>query len=185
MHNDPQNNANLPLPFPDALQEFSVATSGLSAQNGMHSGASVNAVTRSGTNTVRGNVFEFYRDHRFNATNPFAAISPATGTRRDDGLLRNQFGGTLGGPIVRNKLFFFGAYQGTATRQTPAANIAYVPTVAMLAGDFTAYAAPACNGGRQVALRAPFVNNQISPTVFSPAALNLAKRLPKTDDPCG
>jgi hypothetical protein len=52
MHNDPQNNANLPMPFPDALQEFSVATSGLSAQNGMHSGASVNAVTKSGTNMV-------------------------------------------------------------------------------------------------------------------------------------
>jgi len=185
MHNDPQNNANLPLPFPDALQEFSVATSGLSAQNGMHSGASVNAVTRSGTNTLRGNLFEFYRDHRFNATNPFALVNPATGKRRDDGLLRSQFGGTLGGPIVRNKLFFFGAYQGTATRQTPAANIYYVPTAAMLAGDFTAYAAPACNGGRQVTLRPPFVNNQINPSAYSPAALNLAKRLPTTDDPCG
>ena len=58
-HNDPQNNLNLPLPFPDALQEFSVATSGLSAQNGMHSGASVSAVTKSGTNALHGNVFEF------------------------------------------------------------------------------------------------------------------------------
>ena len=69
---------NLPLPFPDALQEFSVATSGLSAQNGMHSAASVNAVTKSGTNSFHGNAFEFLRDHRFNATNPFAAIGPAT-----------------------------------------------------------------------------------------------------------
>jgi len=92
-HNNPQQNANLPLPFPDALQEFSVATSGLSAQNGMHSGASVNAVTKSGTNNLHGNGFEFLRDHRFNATNPFAAIDPKTGKRRDDGLLRNQFGG--------------------------------------------------------------------------------------------
>jgi hypothetical protein len=66
MHNNPQNNANLPLPFPDALQEFSVATSGLSAQNGMHSAASVNAVTKSGTNNYHGNAFEFLRDHRFN-----------------------------------------------------------------------------------------------------------------------
>src|SRR5205814_10174802 len=185
IHNDPQNNANLPLPFPDALQEFSVATSGLSAQNGMHSGASVNAVTKSGTNNLHGNGFEFLRDHRFTATNPFAAIDPKTGKRRDDGLLRNQFGGTLGGPIVQNKLFFFGAYQGTATRQTPNANIAFVPTAAMLAGDFTAFTSPACNGGRQVALRAPFANNQISPALFSPAALNLAKRLPTTTDPCG
>ena len=76
MHNNPQKNANLPLPFPDALQEFRVATSGLSAQNGMHSGASVNAVTKSGTNRFSGNAFEFLRDHRFNATSPFAAIGP-------------------------------------------------------------------------------------------------------------
>jgi hypothetical protein len=185
IHNDPQNNANLPLPFPDALQEFSVATSGLSAQNGMHSGASVNAITKSGTNNFHGNGFEFLRDHRFNSTNPFAAIDPKTGKRRDDGLLRNQFGGTLGGPIVQNKLFFFGAYQGTATRQTPAANIEFVPTAEMLAGDFSAFTSPACNGGRQVTLRAPYVNNQINPALFSPAALNLAKRLPKTTDPCG
>ena len=75
-HNNPQQNVNLPLPFPDALQEFRVATSGLSAQNGVHSGASVNAVTKSGTNRFSGNAFEFLRDHRFNATSPFAAIGP-------------------------------------------------------------------------------------------------------------
>ena len=184
MHNDPQNNANLPLPFPDALQEFRVATSGLSAQNGMHSGASVNAVTKSGTNRFTGNLFEFLRDKRFNAKDPFARIGP-DGQRVDDGLKRNQFGGTLGGPIARDKMFFFGAYQGTMIRQTPSANIAYVPTAAMLAGDFSAFTSPACNGGRQVALRAPFVNNQINPASYSPAALNLAKKLPSTTDPCG
>ena len=167
MHNDPQNNANLPLPFPDALQEFSVATSGLTAQNGMHSGASVNAVTKSGTNRFHGNVFEFLRDHRFNATNPFAAIGP-DGKRRDDGLKRNQFGGTLGGPIVQRQAVLLRRYQGTATAQRPAANIAFVPTAAMLAGDFTAFASPACNAGRQLALRAPFVNNRINPALFSP-----------------
>src|SRR6266540_2553200 len=155
MHNNPQNNANLPLPFPDALQEFSVATSGLSAQNGMHSGASVNAVTKSGTNNFHGNAFEFLRDHRFNARNPFAAIGP-DGRRLDDGLKRNQFGGTLGGPIARDRMFFFGAYQGTAVTQRPAANKAFIPTAAMMAGDFTAFASPACNAGRQIALRAPF-----------------------------
>ena len=184
MHNNPQNNANLPLPFPDALQEFSVATSGLSAQNGMHSAASVNAVTKSGTNNFHGNGFEFLRDHRFNATNPFAAIGP-DGKRLDDGLKRNQFGGTLGGPIVRDKLFFFGGYQGTVTTQRPAANKAFVPTAAMMAGDFTAFASPACNAGRQVTLRPPFANNAINPALFSPAAVNLAKRLPTTTDPCG
>jgi len=184
MHNDVNNNANLPMPFPDALQEFSVATSGLSAQNGMHAGASVNAVTKSGTNNLHGNAFEFMRDKRFNATDPFAAINPATGKRKDDGLVRHQFGGTLGGPIMRDKLFFFGGYQGTNVTQTPAANITYVPTAAMLAGDFTTFASAACQG-RDVALRGGFVNNRINPSAFSPAALNMAKRLPTTTDPCG
>jgi hypothetical protein len=184
MHNDVQNAGGLPLPFPDALQEFRVATSGVSAQNGMHSGASVNAVTRSGTNAFHGNAFEFLRDRRFNATSPFAAVG-ADGKRKDDGLRRNQYGGTLGGPIVRDRLFFFGGYQGTATRIAPSDNLAYVPTAAMLAGDFTAFASPACNSGRAVALRPPFVNNQVNPALFSPAALNLARRLPASESPCG
>lgn len=184
MHNDVNNNANLPMPFPDALQEFSVATSGLSAQNGMHAGASVNAVTKSGTNSLHGNAFEFVRDKRFNAKDPFAAIDPVTRERKNDGLVRNQFGGTLGGPIMRDRLFFFGGYQGTTVTQTPAANITYVPTAAMLAGDFTTFASSACQG-RDVVLRGGFVNNRISPTAFSPAALNMARRLPTTTDPCG
>jgi hypothetical protein len=183
MHNNPQNNANLPMPFPDALQEFSVATSGLSAQSGVHSGASVNAVTKSGTNALHGDAFEFFRDRRFNAKDPFALIGP-DGERVDDGLNRHQYGGTLGGPIVRDRLFFFGAYQGTRVRERPASEIQYVPTAAMLAGDFTQFAAAECQG-RPVALRAPFVNNRVDPALFSPAAMNLARRLPSTSDPCG
>src|SRR5688572_18082219 len=147
MHNDAYDNLNMPFPFPDALQEFRVATSGLSADNGVHSGASVNAVTKSGTNRFSGNAFEFLRDSRFNATDPFAAVGK-DGTRVSDGLNRNQFGGTIGGPIVRDRLFFFGAYQGTKIHQVPASFISWVPTDAMLAGDFTAYAAPECNAGR-------------------------------------
>jgi len=183
MHNNPQNNANLPMPFPDALQEFSVATSGLSAQSGVHSGASVNAVTKSGTNALHGNAFEFVRDRRFNAKDPFAAIGP-DGERVDDGLSRHQYGGTLGGPIVRDKLFFFGAYQGTRVRQQPSEEVQFIPTAAMLAGDFTQFASAACQG-RAVQLRAPFVDSRVSPALFSPAALNLARRLPSTTNPCG
>src|SRR5688572_24352379 len=183
-HINPQENVNLPLPFPDALQEFRVATNGLSAQNGLKSAANVSAVTKSGTNRFSGNGFEFLRHFRFNARNTFAPIGP-DGERMDDGLKRNQFGGTLGGPIVRDKLFFFGGYQGTPVRQRPASNIAFVPTPAMLAGDFTTFTSPQCNGGRQVALRAPYVNNRIDPALFSPAALNLVKRLPTTTNPCG
>ena len=184
MHNNAQDNLNLPFPFPDALQEFSVATSGLNAQHGMHAGAAVNAVTKSGTNRMTGNAFEFVRDRRFNATNPFAQVGK-DGTRVDDGLKRNQFGGTLGGPLVQNRLFFFGAFQGTIVRQQPAANIARVPTPAMLAGDFTAVASPACNGGRQITLRGGFENNRVNPAQLSRAALNMVKYLPATTDPCG
>ncbi|MEO5895772.1 MAG: carboxypeptidase-like regulatory domain-containing protein [Vicinamibacterales bacterium] len=184
MHNSPQNNLNLPFPFPDALQEFSVATSALSAEYGMHATAAVTAVTKAGTNRFAGNAFEFFRDRRFSATNPFAALR-ADGKRMDDGLQRNQFGGTAGGPLIRDKLFFFGAYQGTAVRQQPAANIAWVPTPAMLAGDFTAIASPACNRGTQINLRGGFENNRIDPALFSRAALNLVKYLPSTTDPCG
>ena len=184
MHNNPYDSLNLPLPFPDALQEFRVATSGLSAENGMLSGASVSVVTKSGTNRFSGTVFEFVRDKRFNATDNFAAIGP-DGEPEDDGLNRHQFGGTVGGPIIQDKLFFFAAYQGTRLRQTPTSNISVVPTAAMVAGDFTAITSPACNRGRQINLRAPFVNNQIDPALFSPAALNFVGRLPSTTDPCG
>jgi hypothetical protein len=183
MHNNPYDNLNLPLPFPEALQEFRVETGALSAGSGIHSGASINAVTRSGTNVFHGDLFEFWRNHRLNATRPFAARGP-DGGRQGDGLNRNQFGGTLGGPIQADRLFFFGAYQGSLIRQTPSDNIDFVPSAQMLAGDFSAAASPACAAGG-VTLRAPFVNNRVDPALFSPVALNLARRLPSTTDPCG
>ena len=184
MHNSPYDNLNLPLPFPDALQEFRVETGALGASTGVHSGASVSGVTKSGTNLFHGTGFEFWRNHRFNATNPFAAIGP-DGTRKGDGLNRNQVGGTLGGPLQTDRLFFFGGYQGTFIRQTPSDNISFVPTPAMLAGDFTELADPACNNGRQLTLRAPIVGNRIDPSRLSPAAVALARRLPATTHPCG
>jgi len=102
MHNDPYNNLNLPLPFADALQEFKLEASALPAQYGLHSAAAVNAVTKSGANGFHGDVFEFVRNYKFNAKDYFAA--------RRDTLKRNQFGGVLGGPVVKNKLVFFGGY---------------------------------------------------------------------------
>ena len=115
-HNNVFDGFNMPLPFPDALQEFRVETSSQNAQNGLHAGGTVSAVTKSGANAFHGDLFEFARHHRFNATSPFAGIDRATGKRLDDGLVRNQFGGTLGGPLVLDRLFFFGAYQGTRAR---------------------------------------------------------------------
>src|SRR5438270_10568235 len=94
---DPYNSLSLPLPFPDALQEFKVETSALPAQYGYHSGSVVNAVTKSGTNDFHGDLFEFLRNGDFNARDFFAP------TR--DTLKRNQFGGVAGGHIIRDKLF--------------------------------------------------------------------------------
>src|SRR6202011_5301548 len=95
-HQDPYNSASLPLPFPDALQEFKVETSALPAQYGYHSEGAVNAVTKSGTNAFHGDAFEFVRNTYFNARDFFATTG--------DGLKRNQFGGTIGGPIRKNRL---------------------------------------------------------------------------------
>src|SRR5438093_11101631 len=114
-------------PFPDAMQEFKVETSATGAQNGMKYAGSVSLVTKSGTNEIHGDLFEFVRNGMFNARNAFA-------TRRDT-IKRNQFGGTAGGPIMKNKLFFFGGYQGTRIRQDPSDSISYLPTPAMLTGD--------------------------------------------------
>ncbi len=177
-HNDPFNNLNLPTPFPDALQEFKVETSALPARYGHHAASAVNLITKSGTNSFRGSLFEFNRNYRFNARNAFA-------TERDS-LKRNQFGGTFGGPVVRDKLFFFGGYQGRVERSNPATAISYVPTPAMLAGDFTTVASPACNAGRQVTLGGGFVANRIDPSRLSSVAQNFAKYLPtQAADPCG
>ena len=176
-HNDPFNNLNLPMPFPDALQEFKAETSALPARYGHHAASAVNIVTKSGTNKFHGDLFEFVRNYKFNARNFFA-------TERDS-LKRNQFGGTLGGPIKTNKLFFFGGYQGKIEKSNPGTTISYAPTAAMRAGDFTGFASPACNGGRQITLAAPFVNNQLTPSNISPQALNFLKYVPTPADPCG
>jgi hypothetical protein len=177
-HNDPFNNLNLPLPFPDALQEFKVETSALPAQYGYHSAGAVNIVTKSGGNEYHGDAFEFVRNRVFNARDYFALSR--------DTLKRNQFGGTFGGPIKKNRLFFFAGYQGTTVRSAPNAAFAFLPTPAMLSGDFTAVTSPACNANRQINLNAPFVNNRISPSLFSPPALKMLTYFePLPVEPCG
>ncbi|HLI82337.1 MAG TPA: carboxypeptidase-like regulatory domain-containing protein [Bryobacteraceae bacterium] len=178
-HNDPINGLNLPLPFPDALLEFKLETSSLSAQYGQHSAGAVNAVTKSGTNSFHGDLFEFFRNGDLNARNFFAVVP--------DQLKRNQFGGTIGGPIRKDKLFFFGSYQGTRLIGTVTPQFAYLPTQNMLNGDWTAIASRACNGNRQLTLKPPFANNQISPSLFSPVSMAImaSGKLPIATDPCG
>ena len=162
-HNDPFNSLNLPFPFPDTLQEFKVETSALPAQYGYHSAGAVNAVTKSGTNEIHGDAFEFVRNTDFNGRDFLATTG--------DGVKRNQFGGTIGGPIKKNKLFFFAGYQQTMLRSAPANAVAYLPTPAMLAGDFTVEASPLCNNGRQITLKSPFVNNMAAASLFNASAL--------------
>src|ERR1700722_13239072 len=175
--NDLFTNVSSPIPFPDAIQEFSVQIGSIPARYGFHSGSVVNLVTKSGTNQIHGDLFEFLRNGDFDARN-------ANGTARDS-LKRNQFGGVIGGPIRKNKLFFFAGYQGTWSKSDPPETIDYVPTQAMLSGNFTTLASPACNGGRQINLGAPFVNNQLPISLLNPVALNLLKVVPRSSDPCG
>jgi len=180
---DAFSNVNQPFPFPDALQEFSVETSTLSARYGLRPGATVNVVTKSGTNEIHGSLFHFLRNGRLNARNFFAA--------QQDSLKRNQYGGTVGGPIRRDKLFFFAGYQGTRNRQAPPETLALVPTAAMLAGDFSTVQSAACRTSGARALLdpltgQPFPGNRIDPSRFSaPAVTLVTKYLPKTADPCG
>jgi hypothetical protein len=179
---DNYTNVSLPFPFPDALQEFSVETSSLPARYGLHAGGVVNAVTKSGSNSWHGDAFEFLRNGDLDARNFFASTH--------DTLKRNQFGGTLGGRIIRDKLFFFGGYQGTRNRQAPPQSISHIPTAAMLGGDFSAFESSACvsTGARQLIdpqTGLPFLGNQISTARFVKPALNVIPYLPTPIDQCG
>jgi hypothetical protein len=99
----------VPIPNPDAIQEFKVQTGQYDASYGRNAGANVNLITKSGTNDVHGSIFEFVRNDIFNANDYF--LNRAKAPRAS--LKQNQFGFAIGGPIIKNKLFFFGSYQGT------------------------------------------------------------------------
>jgi hypothetical protein len=175
-HSNFYDATGMPLPFPDALQEFKVETSALTAQNGTHSAATISGVTKSGTNGFHGDLFEFLRNDDLNARNFFSS--------KRELLKRNQYGGTFGGPIKKDKIFFFFGYQGTTLRQKTSDATENVPTAQELSGDFTNFASARCQGTNRT-LAAPFVNNQIGPAAFSPAAVKLASLLPRSNDPCG
>ena len=165
--------ALLAAPFPnaDATQEFRVISNNFDARYGFSPGAVVSIQSKGGSNAFHGGAFEFLRNAELNASNYFS--------RTRDPLKRNQFGGYLGGPIIKNKLFFFANYQGTRASTVSTQNNTYTPTAAMLAGDFSAVA---------VDLKAPFATvngkrNQINPALFSPGAVAIAGSLPLGGDP--
>lgn len=174
---DSFTNVNMPLPFPDAMAEFSVETSVLPARNGLHPGGLVNVVTKSGSKDWHGDVFEFVRNGDVNALNYFAVAQ--------DSLKRNQFGGTFGGHIIRNKLFFFGGIQETIVRQDPSGSSAFIPTTAALNGDFSSLDGAGCQAsGVARTIKDPQTGaplgptDHINPARFDPAAVAFMKYLP-------
>ena len=187
-NNDYMANGNLPFPFPDAVSQFSVEAAGLGAQDGMHTGGMVNVVTRSGTNKFHGSAFEFIRNNYIDATNFFSTctpVAPATTCSAKDTLHQNQFGGTFGGPILRDKLFAFAAYQRSVSKQLQNSTKAQVPTAANLAGDWSVSDGPNCtSNGKNLPLVDPLtgaklVNNKYpTPPTYNAQALALEKYLP-------
>ena len=163
---------NLTFPFPEALQEFSIQTSNYSAAQGNSSGAVINAVTRSGTNTFHGGAFGYVRNKKFNASNFFAS--------EPDALDRRQYGGFLGGPIKvpgvyngTNRTFFFAGWQGTILKNRTATTTVFAPTNDQRNGNFATCGAP-CNVPIIDPLtRQPFPGNQIPVSRFDPASVKL------------
>lgn len=174
---DPDYNALSYNPIIDSLAEFQVQTSQYSAQYGRASGAQVNVVTKSGTNEIHGSVWHFLRNRVFDAR-PFNSVES-----RLPKYQRNQFGGTLGGPIVKNRLFLFGAYEGLRLRQAGAGlTTVTLPTPAQREGDFS-------NSSRLIfdpdsgAPRQQFPGNRIPVNRLNPLSLAAVRALPQANVP--
>jgi hypothetical protein len=135
---------NLPTvqPSPDTIQEFRVLTNTFDAEYGRNSGSVVNVVTKTGTNSLHGDVYEFFRNKVLNARNYFEETRPQ--------FQQNQFGGTLGGPIKKDRTFFFGSYEGRRVRQPTTFPVSTPPSQAERNGDFSA------NGGFTGLITTPF-----------------------------
>jgi hypothetical protein len=108
--------AGIGIPNPDAIQEFKIQTSTYDSSYGRNPGANVNVVTKSGTNAWHGTAFEFFRNAQMNANDFFYNRDNPNSKSAKQVLNQNQFGGVLGGPIKKDKLFIFGSYQGTRSR---------------------------------------------------------------------
>lgn len=133
---DPKLNTFGVRPPVDAIQEFEIATSSYDAAFGRNAGAQVNVVLKSGTNAFHGSAYEFFRNAALDARNVFAPANEAKPK-----YLRNQFGFTFGGPIVKDKTFFFADYEGTRSREG-ITRITNVPTLQERNGNFSAYLPP-------------------------------------------
>ncbi len=173
MNTDSYRNWSGQFPNPDAVQEFSMQKNNYSAEFANASGAVVNVVTKSGTNEFHGSAFHFLRNSKLNARNFFAA--------RRDTLKRNQFGGTIGGPVQKDKLFFFFAYQGTTLRSDPGLTRQFLPTAAQRQGNFSSTATPIIDP----ITKQPFPGNQIPASRISGVTKNFLEYLPVPSTPTG
>ena len=159
---DTYNGNNLTMVNLDAIAEVRMERNAYSAEFGRNSGAQINVITKSGTNNFHGTAFEFFRNDHLDARNFFAAKKP---TNR-----YNNFGWTLGGPVKKNKLFFFLSNEYRRIRQSTGTRTAIVPTDAQLQGNFA--------GGRPITdpdTGQPFPNNQIPVNRLDPNALSLIR----------
>jgi hypothetical protein len=167
-------------PSPDAIQEFNVITQNASAEFGNYQGGIVSASIKSGTNAFHGDVFEFIRNDAFDANQWQNGLHPAAAPK----LRWNIFGGTVGGPIIKNKLFFFADYQGSRFDHPPAPGYITVLTDAERRGDFSALPNQIydpCQPGTGVsgtpcvlsATPVPFSNNTIPTTRLNSAFMAL------------
>src|SRR5437667_642122 len=122
-----------PAPNPEAVQEFRVLTNGFAAEYGRYAAGVVDVVTKSGTNTLHGAAFEFFRNQNLNSPR----WAPPGTSATSDPLSRNQYGGAFGGPFSKDKTFFFVSYSGLRQQETYYRNTAVVPTALERAGDFS------------------------------------------------
>lgn len=168
------------IPSPDALQEFKVVTDNYSAEYGRVGGAIINATTRSGTNHYHGVLYDYLRNTALNAFGPFR------GTGVKPTLVQNQFGATFGGPIVRNRLFFFGDYEGmrSISHQLTTATL---PTAAELKGIFTTDGSA---GGTPIPIKNPYTGQiytnghvPLTDSNIDPVALKTFAALPTPNIP--
>ncbi len=146
------------IPNIDSIAEFRIITNNFDAEYGNYSGGQINVVTKSGTNNIHGNAFEFLRNTALDAKNYFAAPGSQTPVYR-----QNQFGGTLGGPIKKDKTFFFVDYQGTRQTQAPTVNV-QVPSAGNFTGDFSDSAGSFTNAssGQPYSVNGPNFANLLS-----------------------
>jgi hypothetical protein len=180
-NNDPVLGIIVINPTIDSVSEFKYTTGNYDAEYAQAGGAVIQAETKSGTNSYHGSLFEFLRNNVLNARNPFSEPNGPPPLRW------NQFGGSFGGPIKKNKLFFFGDYQGS--RQiTGGSEVTTTPTAAMRSGDFSAFGVPIFDpntGNADGSGRVQFPNNQIPGNRISPAAANLMALLPMPNSGTG